>query len=346
MRLVVLYEEMAPYFLVNIEIFADTYQVPVLLVCKSVNPVAPFQFYIKSQYVQIVYRENFSLEELYEYVKNFQPTTLMQAGWIYKPYFEIVRRLKLNNNILLMDNQWENTIRQKLGIVYFKFKYKYLFHKAFVPGNKQKEFAEHLGFNEKDIHTGFYCCDTRLFEQVYHQKKSNRKRSYTFLFIGRYAPEKNIEILWKVFIEVCEENPNNWQLLSVGKASITPIEHPQIKHLGFLQQKQIMEVLLSTDVFVLPSIFEPWGVVIHEIVTAGIPVIGSSKVGANEVFVKHGENGFIFNPKDKSQLKKYLHAMIQLSDESYFSMCEKSYELSQKINTNNWIKKIYHLCKI
>jgi glycosyltransferase involved in cell wall biosynthesis len=214
-----------------------------------------------------------------------------------------------------------------------------------VPGNKQKEFAKHLGFDEKDITLGFYCCDTKYFQEIYFERKKNNKRNYTFLFVGRYAPEKNIELLWQSFIEVCNEYSNRWQLFCAGKGNINPTQHPQIKHLGFIQPKALKNLILQTDVFVLPSKFEPWGVVVHEMTTAGLPIICSSKVGANEFFVLHNENGFIFPHNDKRAMKNYLLEFIKMNEEKYFSMCEKSYQLSQKINTDNWIKKIYHLCR-
>ncbi len=346
MRLLVLYEELAPYFLENIKRFAEHFKVPVLIVAKSVNPVAPFQFQTNSNFVQIINREDYSFEDLLNEIKAFQPTCLMQAGWIYKAYFEITKQLQLKRTILLMDNQWENTLRQNIGSIYFRIKYKSLFHKALVPGTKQKIFAQHLGFKEEDIELGFYCCDTPLFEQVYIERQKQKKRYYTFLFIGRYAPEKNITMLWEAFAEVCKENSHSWKLLCVGKGNIQPFQHPQIKHLGFIQPQELPDILLKTDVFVLPSIFEPWGVVVHEMTTAGLPVISSAKVGANEFFVHHKKNGFVFSPTNKQELKKYILQVIQMSDADYFEMCKLSYQFSQQINSEKWIQKIYHLCNV
>lgn len=346
MKLLVLYEELAPYFLTNIQYFADYYKIPVLIIAKSPNPVAPFKFQTHSPFIEIIYREKYTTQDIINKIKVFEPTVLMQAGWIFPPYFKIVQHLKLPQNILLLDNQWENTFRQNIGSFYFRFKYKHLFQKAFVPGYKQKEFAKHLGFADKDIELGFYCCDTKMFESIYFKRKDERKRNYTFLYIGRYAPEKNIELLWEAFIEVCKEIPNQWKLICAGKGNIPPVQHPQIVHLGFLQPTELLNVLSQADVFVLPSKFEPWGVVIHEVTTAGLPVISSLKTGANEFFVEHQKNGFIFNPNNKNELKKYLIKMTELSDNEYFNMCEHSYKLSQKITTHTWIQKIYHLCRI
>lgn len=345
MKLLVLYEELAPYFLKNIEYFATTFNVPVLIVSKNINPVAPFHFNTTSHYIKIINRDNLSYENLLQEILSFQPTALMQSGWIYKPYFSIVEKLQLKQNILLLDNQWKNTLRQIIGSWYFKWKYKKLFNKAFVPGSKQKQFARHLGFKEQDIELGFYCCDTALFESVYQVRMQQKERHYTFLFIGRYAPEKNIQLLWDAFIEVCKEYPNQWQLLCVGKGDVTPVQHPQIKHLGFKQPDKLMEILLQTDVFVLPSIFEPWGVVIHEVATAGLPIISSNKVGANEYFVIPKRNGIIFSPTNKQELKTALIEMMQLNDDVYFKMCEESHNVSQKITSEKWIKKIYDICQ-
>ncbi len=346
MKLLVLYEELAPYFLVNIQHFAEQYKIPVLIIAKSPNPVAPFEFYNQSQFVQIINREQHSTKDLINKITKFQPTVLMQSGWMFKPYFQIAYHLKLYRNILLLDNQWENTLRQNIGSLYFKLKYKYLYQKSFVPGSKQKLFANHLGFEDKDIETGLYCCDTKTFESVYFKKKEKENRNYTFLYVGRYAPEKNIQLLWDAFIEVCKEFPNSWKLLCVGKGNIFPIQHPQIVHLGFLQPNELLNILVNTDVFILPSTFEPWGVVIHEMTTAGLPIISSIKSGAAELFVEHGKSGFLFNPNDKNELKSYLIKYIQLSNDEYFQMSEYSYQLSKRITTDKWVKKIYHLCNL
>lgn len=346
MKLVVLYEELAPYFLNNIQYFADYYKVPVLIIAKSPNPVAPFHFQNASPYLEIIYREQYTIQEIIHKIQAFEPTTLMQAGWIFPSYFEVVQNLKLPRNILLLDNQWENTLRQNIGSIYFRWKYKHLFQKAFVPGYKQKEFARHLGFTDGEIELGFYCCDTKVFENVYLKRKQEKKRHYKFLYLGRYAPEKNIEMLWQAFMEVCNDRSHQWTLLCAGKGNIAPFQHPKIIHLGFLQPHELPDILAQVDVFVLPSKFEPWGVVIHEVTTAGLPVISSSKVGANEFFVEHQKNGFIFHPDNKQELKNYLIKMIELPDDNYFLMSEHSYNLSQKITTHTWIQKIYHLCKV
>lgn len=345
MKLLVLYEEMAPYFFINIDKFSHQFQIPVLIVSKSPNAIAPFDLQIKSPYLKMIYREKYSFEELLNISQKFQPSCIMQSGWMYQPYFKLVKTLNTHNNIFLFDNQWVGNIKQHIGSIYFKLKYKSLFQKAFVPGTAQKIFALHLGFKESNIHTGFYCADTEYFEPIYQERIKTKKRNYNFLYIGRYAPEKNIQMLWESFIELHNKYPNQWYLICAGKGPILPIKHSKIQHVGFIQPQNLNSVVLNADVFVLPSIFEPYGVVLHEMATTGLPIIASKNAGATEYFLENNKNGFAFSPQNKNELKACLKKMMDLSDEEYFNMVKHSHLLSQKITSRQWIQKIYDICK-
>ena len=55
------------------------------------------------------------------------------------------------------------------------------------------------------------------------------------------------------------------------------------------------------DVFVLPSVHEPFGIVALEAMQHGVPLIASA-VGGLVDFVRDGENGLLFNPSEKGAL--------------------------------------------
>src|SRR5207247_1792609 len=48
--------------------------------------------------------------------------------------------------------------------------------------------------------------------------------------------------------------------------------------------------------FVLPSISEPWGLVVNEAMASSLPVLVSNRCGCAMDLVRHGRNGFVFNP--------------------------------------------------
>ena len=64
-----------------------------------------------------------------------------------------------------------------------------------------------------------------------------------------------------------------------------------VRFLGFRNQSEMPAFYDLCDLFVLPSHFEPWGLVINEAMNAGKPVIVSDCVGAAPDLVQTGRNG-------------------------------------------------------
>lgn len=346
MRLVVLYEELAGYFLSSIEHFAQTTKINVVIIHKSSNAVAPFKLET-SNLIQLRNRDEMSEIQLYDLINLMQPNFLFCGGWAYKPYLKICKSLKGRIPICVgFDNQWSGSLKQRLSLLYARFYFKKLFDKAFVPGKLQKQFALKLGFKEKDIYLGAYCCDYSLFNTAFTNTFQLKKENFpkVFLYSGRYASEKGITDLWDAFKEI--EDQENWELWCLGIGSIKPIYHPKIKHFGFVQPKDLAPIIEKTGVFILPSHFEPWGVVVHEFATAGFPILCSNKVGAGEVFLEESINGFSFTPGNKNEIKNVLTRVIQLENNALIEMSENSHQISFKITNDSWtstFKKLFEI---
>jgi glycosyltransferase involved in cell wall biosynthesis len=102
---------------------------------------------------------------------------------------------------------------------------------------------------------------------------------------------------------------------------------------------------MQSTVFVLPSRFEPWAVVVQEMAAAGFPLVLSSAVGAGEKFLRGGENGFMFKAGDKNDLKAQLKKTIHLSENQLTQMSGHSHLLAQEINPERWsqcVMNVYH----
>ena len=83
----------------------------------------------------------------------------------------------------------------------------------------------------------------------------------------------------------------------------------QIRFVGFRNQTEMPAVYALSDVFALPSIFEPWGLVINEAMNLGCPLIVSDQVGCAPDLV-HADNGWVFPAGDVAQLTAVLrHAL-------------------------------------
>jgi glycosyltransferase involved in cell wall biosynthesis len=68
----------------------------------------------------------------------------------------------------------------------------------------------------------------------------------------------------------------------------------RVRFLGFKNQSQLPSVYRASDLLVLPSHYEPFGLVVNEAMLCGCPVAVSDRVGARFDLVTNGENGFIF----------------------------------------------------
>jgi len=83
-----------------------------------------------------------------------------------------------------------------------------------------------------------------------------------------------------------------------------------VKFVGFKNQTELPAFFDLCDVFVIPSSFEPWGLIVNEVMNAGRPVIGSDRVGACYDLLRNGVNGFVYRAEDVNQLHQTLTKIL------------------------------------
>lgn len=83
---------------------------------------------------------------------------------------------------------------------------------------------------------------------------------------------------------------------------------------GFINQSELPNVFAASDIFVLPAENEPWGLIVNEVMCAGIPVVVADEVGCVPDLVKDGVNGFHIKAGDIGSLARALEML--LADES------------------------------
>lgn len=344
MNFLFLYTELADYFINCCKQLSEYGTVHI--VRWPVNKEAPFVFEFSDK-LKVYNKNEYTLAQLEQLVAGINPDVIVCSGWIDKDYLKIVKPyFKKIPTVLTCDTHWKGTFKQHLATVLSRFFLMNRFSHAWVPGNIQFQYAQKLGFKDKSIKTGFYCCDLKKFNNTFTNNAEGKSKSLPkrFLYVGRYYEFKGITDLWKAFVLLDEETPNNWELWCLGNGDIEPIKHPKIKHFGFVQPKDLDPFLKDTGVFVLPSRFEPWGVVVQEYAAAGFPMLLSKEVGAKEAFLEEGKNGFSFNKENISEIKDSLKKIISLHDKELVKMSEYSHELAQKINPDNWVKTIIEIC--
>jgi glycosyltransferase involved in cell wall biosynthesis len=81
--------------------------------------------------------------------------------------------------------------------------------------------------------------------------------------------------------------------------------------LGFQNQSVLPALYRMMDLLVLPSRFEPWGLVVNEAMCAGTAVVASDSVGAAADLVEEGRTGSIFQTANFEDLERALISWLQ-----------------------------------
>ena len=77
-----------------------------------------------------------------------------------------------------------------------------------------------------------------------------------------------------------------------------------VKLLKFKNQKSLRKEYFKSDIFILPSRYEPWGLTINEAMASSNVVVSSKSVGSSFDLIKNNYNGYKF--KNENDLSKFL----------------------------------------
>jgi glycosyltransferase involved in cell wall biosynthesis len=89
------------------------------------------------------------------------------------------------------------------------------------------------------------------------------------------------------------------------------------------------------DALIFPTHSDPWGLVVNEAMSCGLPVIATNVAGCVADLVQDGDNGFVVSPSDSSQLAA---AMASLAGDSELRirMGSRSRERIQEFSPEVW----------
>ena len=161
-----------------------------------------------------------------------------------------------------------------------------------------------------------YAVDTREFSATPKSLKADEVRLLT---VGQYIPRKGVDLLLKALQLVTSRSTGKWRLRLVGNQPQDWIRgiieesglEQFIDLLGVRQGRDLINEYHQADIFILPSRFDTYGVVVHEAASCGLPLLISRHAGAAHVHVKDDFNGWIIDPEDTESLAEHLQTMIE-----------------------------------
>jgi len=187
------------------------------------------------------------------------------------------------------------------------------------------ELTELYGIDEKKIHVIYNGVDVQKFKPKPNKAELRREfgleeETKIVLFVGRLYHRKGLEILLRSIPPVLQEFSNVKFVIS-GKgfkqkeeslrklAKQLDIED-HVSFLGYVPDEKLPNLYATSDIFVLPAIYENFPFAILEAQSTGLPVI-STEVGGIAEFLVDNENGFLIKPGDPTQLTQRVLTLLQ-----------------------------------
>lgn len=341
-KVLFLYTETAPYFLASVERLVKDHAVEAHIVRWPVNQEAPFE--VKAvEHITIHERSEFNETSLRRFANNLKPDLVLASGWVDKGYLQVCRDAHRRGTptVMVSDTAWRGGLKQWAAVAAARFWLPRTFSHAWVTGEAQALYAEYLGFPRDHVRRGFYVADLDRFSPLAAQFKDLKTAHFPhrFLCVARYIPSKGHQYLVEAFAELADTGEaKDWELWCIGTGELHALahQHARIKHIGFVQPENVWRFMEQSGVFILPSLYEPWGVVVHEHAAAGFPLVLSDAVGARHRFLHEGRNGHCFVAGNKESLKEAMRKVIATPDAELVAMGLRSAELAAGWGQKDW----------
>jgi glycosyltransferase involved in cell wall biosynthesis len=161
-----------------------------------------------------------------------------------------------------------------------------------------------------------------LFNCTTSNEDFSQYKSPIFMFVGRVTPRKGLHILLEACSILAKQECHDYTVLIVGdgpqqqelkelteKNNLTSC----VKWIGRVEYGRLGEYFHKSDVFVLPTLEDTWGMVILEAMLLGKPILCSKQAGASELVIE-GKNGYTFDTNSPEKLAELMHYFINNPD--------------------------------
>lgn len=147
------------------------------------------------------------------------------------------------------------------------------------------------------------------------KKELGIKDKKIVIFVGQIIHRKGIDILLKAIKNVS----GNIAFYIIGgqptdeyKETIKKLDLDNIKFMDFMEKKLLFKYYQVSDLFVLPTREDIWGLVINEAMANGLPIITTNKCVAGVELIN--QNGRLINNEDYETLGKYINELLTNDD--------------------------------
>jgi glycosyltransferase involved in cell wall biosynthesis len=176
-----------------------------------------------------------------------------------------------------------------------------------------------------------------LSKDYFYTKFGFEKNTKIILYVGTFRPVKGLKYLIEAMkIIGCNEK----RLIIIGHGEEKEDMEKLVKNLnlencvtflGKTPNSEVIKYMVSSDVFVLPSLSEGFPITILEAMASALPIVTTKVRGLPEIF-KDGQNGFLVEPRNPEQLAEKI--LLILNDEDLRNRISKNNE--EEVKKYDW----------
>lgn len=211
--------------------------------------------------------------------------------------------------------------RTVLGTLYGRM------HGVLAVGTANAAFYRAMGVPDRRIFSTPYAVDNARFSEgakLSHDERSDVRRTLgvsddrpVVLFAAKLEARKRPGDLVRA-AAIMEQESEKFQLVIVGSGPQDGELHDLAVRLGlrnihfhgFANQSTLPRIYAASDIFVLPSKDEPWGLAVNEAMCVGLPIVASAEIGCVPDLVRDGVNGRTFQAGNITELAAALRSLL------------------------------------
>ncbi len=280
-------------------------------------------------------RHLFRIPQFDRFIKKHKFDWVFINGYMYPFERQLVFAARNNGYRVFLRGELTNHPRSK-NIVkkFFRRRFLRYFYRqvdAFgYIGRNAREHLQSFRIAKQRLFFTPYCIDNRYFENQVRQTDGRRSRErmglgkdlFVFIFSGKMIARKDPFTILRAVERM--QNRDRTGLIVLGDGELKRRFYTQAAALlgdrlvmpGFVNQSRLGGYFAAANAFILPSVYETWGLVVNEAMQFGLPVIVSDRVGCRRDLVMGGETGFVFPAGNAGILAACMDGMVKHPENS------------------------------
>lgn len=268
-------------------------------------------------------------------LNKLRPDAVLCGGYNYMTSWQAAYWARFHRVPLLLWSE-STALDKRHGhrpVEFLKAQFLHLCRSFVVPGRSSLNYLKDFGISDQLIFTAPNAVNVTLFSKPAKLARCNQfevrvRRSLPsryFLFVGRLVKAKGIFELLETYAQLDTEIRDKVGLVFVGDGADRPalmeraarIAPGTIQFPGFIHREGLSDFYALADALIFPTHSDPWGLVVNEAMSCGLPVVVTGVAGCVADLVQDGWNGFVVAPKDHVALAS---AMTRLASDSVLRM--------------------------